>query len=100
MARRYDLILKGGRVVDPANTVDGICDVGIQAGRIAAVAEHLDASSADRVLDVAGKLVMPGIVDCHVHISEWLGGAPGHRMMASVGVITAIDHAGPIDEVF
>lgn len=100
MARRFDLILKGGRVIDPSNAVDGIRDVGIYAGHVAVVAEQLDARSADRVLDVGGKLVIPGIVDCHVHISEWLGGAPGHRMMAKTGVVTAIDHAGPIDEVF
>ncbi len=97
---RFDLLLKGGRVLDPASGVDGGRDLGLCHGRVAAVGEHLDAGAAGHVIDVTGKLVLPGIVDCHVHVSEWLGGHPGHRMMAASGVITAIDHAGPIVEVF
>lgn len=96
----FDVVLKGGRVVDPARRTDAICDIGIRDGRIACVAASLAESDADHTIDVSGKLVMPGIVDCHVHVSEWLGGRAGHRMLAASGVITAIDHAGPIEEVF
>jgi hypothetical protein len=96
---RFDLLLRGGRLVDPQNGVDAVRDVGIRAGRVAAVAERLEASFADATLDLSGKLVMPGIVDCHVHVTEWLGGAAGHRMLAAAGVVTAIDHAGPVEEV-
>ena len=96
---RFDLVLKGGRVIDPANGVDAVGDLGIRAGRIVDRAERLEVADADQVIDVHGKLVLPGIIDCHVHISEWLGGAAGHRMLAAAGVVTAIDHAGPVEEV-
>jgi dihydroorotase len=61
-----DLLLRGGHVIDPAQDLDGIMDVAIAAGRIAAVG-HLDDYQAARTLDVAGKLVTPGLVDFHVH---------------------------------
>jgi cytosine/adenosine deaminase-related metal-dependent hydrolase len=96
---RFDTVLKGGRVIDPANGVDAVGDLGIRAGRIVDCAERLEVADTDQVIDVHGKLVLPGIIDCHVHISEWLGGAAGHRMLAAAGVVTAIDHAGPVEEV-
>jgi predicted amidohydrolase len=96
---RFDTVLKGGRVIDPANGVDTVGDLGIRAGRIVDRAERPEATGVDQVIDVRGKLVLPGIIDCHVHISEWLGGAAGHRMLAAAGVVTAIDHAGPVEEV-
>ena len=51
---RYDLLLKGGRVVDPKNNVDQIADVAVKAGKIAAVAPNLNATEAAAVLDVTG----------------------------------------------
>jgi hypothetical protein len=48
---------------------------------------------------VSGKIVMPGIIDTHVHLSSWLGGRFGHKMLAISGVTTAFDFAGPIDSV-
>lgn len=96
---RFDIVLQGGRVIDPANGVDAVGDLGIRTGRVVASAEQLAVTGVDQVIDVRGKLVLPGIIDCHVHISEWLGGAAGHRMLAAAGVVTAIDHAGPVEEV-
>ena len=58
----YDLILTGGTLVDPANGVEGPRDVGIEDGRVTAVAEQLDPAAARRVIDVSGRVVMPGII--------------------------------------
>ncbi len=73
-APRYDLLLKGGHVIDPANQVDKVMDVAIAAGKIAAVAENLPASEAGKVVDVSGLYVTPGLIDIHFHVGH--GGAP------------------------
>lgn len=99
MAERFDLLLKGGRVVDAATDRDGIADVGIVAGKIAEIGPELNPAAAREVVDVAGKVVMPGIVDLHVHASAWLGGRFAHKMLAQAGVTTALDMAGPMDSV-
>ena len=65
------LLIKGGRVVDPWNSVDGINDVLIENTRIAAVAESIS-EPADEIIDAAGKIVIPGLVDMHVHLIHWL----------------------------
>ncbi|MBI3909522.1 MAG: amidohydrolase/deacetylase family metallohydrolase [Armatimonadetes bacterium] len=72
----YDLILQGGHVIDPANEVDGVRDVAIAGGKIAAVEPDLPVDRARKVINVAGSLVTPGLVDIHVHAyggySGWL----------------------------
>src|SRR5271157_4055743 len=73
-APHYDLLLKGGHVTDPANDVDKIADVAISGGKIAAVAEGIPASEAEKVVDVSGLYVTPGLIDIHFHVGH--GGAP------------------------
>jgi dihydroorotase len=73
-APHYDLLLKGGHVIDPANDVDRVADVAISAGKIAAVAESIPASAAEKVVDVSGLYVTPGLIDIHFHVGH--GGAP------------------------
>jgi dihydroorotase len=63
----FDLLLQGGRVIDPAQGLDAIRDVAVTGGRIAGVAPALDARRARRTLDVRGRLVTPGLIDLHVH---------------------------------
>ena len=65
---QYDLILRGGHVIDPKNGVDAVRDVAIRAGKIAAVAANLPAGAARKTIDVAGLYVTPGLVDIHVHV--------------------------------
>ncbi len=63
----YDLLLKGGHVIDAKNKIDGLRDVGIKDGKIAAVGEHLEAKDALKIVDVHGFYVTPGLIDIHVH---------------------------------
>jgi dihydroorotase len=71
---RYDLLLKGGHVIDPANRLDGVMDVAISKNKIAAVQKDIPASEAGKVVDVSGLYVTPGLIDIHFHIGH--GGAP------------------------
>src|SRR5579864_305061 len=59
-AKKYDLIVKGGRVIDPSRKLDAIRDVAIAEGRIAAVAANIPAGAAETI-DASGKLVVPGL---------------------------------------
>jgi dihydroorotase len=65
--QKYDLLLKGGHVIDPKNRISAIQDVAIANGKIAAVAANIDAASALKVTDVSGYYVTPGLIDIHVH---------------------------------
>jgi dihydroorotase len=65
---QYDLLLKGGHVIDAKNNIDGIRDVAVQAGKIAAVSTSIDPARARKVVDVGGLYVTPGIVDMHTHL--------------------------------
>ncbi len=70
LAAKYDLLLKGGRVIDPSRDIDRIMDVAIAAGRIAEVRPNIPASDAAEVVDVRGKLVTPGLIDIHAHVAD------------------------------
>ncbi|NQT94832.1 MAG: dihydroorotase [Candidatus Omnitrophica bacterium] len=63
------LLIKGGRVIDPANKIDGICDILIEGSKISAVAKDIK-QKAKQVIEAKGKIVMPGLVDMHVHLRE------------------------------
>jgi dihydroorotase len=68
LAQSYDLLLKGGHVIDPKNNVDGRRDVAISTGQIAAVAADIPASAATKTIDATGLYVTPGLVDIHTHL--------------------------------
>jgi dihydroorotase len=70
LAGKYDLIIKGGRVIDPSLGIDAVRDVAIAAGRIAAVEPSMAADSASEMIDARGKLVVPGLVDIHTHAAR------------------------------
>ncbi|MBK9167133.1 MAG: amidohydrolase/deacetylase family metallohydrolase [Bryobacterales bacterium] len=97
---QYDLLLKGGHVIDPKNGISAKRDVAIQDGKIAAVAESIDASRAYKVVNVSDYYVTPGLIDIHVHVYAGTGmrGAysgdnsiypDGHTFR--VGVTTVVD---------
>src|SRR5215472_14665718 len=65
---QYDLLLRGGHVIDAKNRLSAVRDVAIQNGRIAEVAANIDPSKALKTVDVSGLYVTPGLVDIHVHV--------------------------------
>jgi predicted amidohydrolase len=88
------ILIRGGTVIDPANDVHGKYEVRLRGTRVDAVGENLSSGLSDLVVDAAGCLVIPGLVDTHVHLSEPFGGPQGHRMLARAGVTCALDMAG------
>ena len=84
MTVSHDLVLAGGRVVDPETGFDRICDVGIDGGSVTAVGDRLHGAT---IVDVGGLVVAPGFVDLHSHAQT----LPGRRLQACDGVTTALD---------
>ena len=93
-----DRILRGGRVVDPKNGLDGVADVVIENGRIAAVTPNYAGHAAEET-DCTGLVVCPGLVDSHLHLGSVFGSPYGMRMAALSGVTTCLDMAGPLTDV-
>lgn len=90
----YDLLLKGGTVIDPVSGLKGVYRVGIADGKIVDVKEDSHDEDAARVLDLRGKLVIPGIVDAHTHIYDGFRERPGlppDLVGVQAGVTTLVD---------
>jgi dihydroorotase len=95
----YDLILKGGHVVDPSQKLNGVADVGFSGGKVAAVGKSLKGGPKTETRDVSGKIVSPGLIDLHTHV-YWGGtslGIDAEEFCRTSGVTTAVDtgSAGP-----
>jgi dihydroorotase len=93
-----DLILKGGRVIDPANAINGIMDIGIAGGNIARVAPFIPSEEAAQTLDVSGMYVTPGILDIHTHVylfrtsaKSYVEGVNADAHLFPAGVTTTVD---------
>lgn len=96
---KYSLLLKNGRIIDPRNKIDMYGDLGTSGGVVAEVGPQLASSEAEKVIDLEGRWIVPGVIDPHMHVSSWIGNAPGLKMMAREGVTTALDMAGPPSDV-
>jgi dihydroorotase len=83
------LLLRGGRVIDPANGVDGVQDVMIAQGKIERLGPRLDAPAGADIVDARGKIVCPGFIDMHVHLRE-----PGDEYKETVATGTRAAAAG------
>jgi dihydroorotase len=83
------LLIRGGRVLDPANSIDAVQDVLLQDGKIARLGPGLAAPAGAAVIDAAGKVVCPGFIDMHVHLRE-----PGHEYKETVATGTRAAAAG------
>ena len=94
---RFDLVLRGGRVIDPARNLDGRYDIAIRNGKIAAVEPTIAAREAHKSLSVRDRLVIPGMIDTHAHVYQYVTGAFGmnadHVGIRS-GVTTLVDQGG------
>ena len=89
----YDLLIKGGRVIDPAQKVDGVLDVAINGQKIALVAKDISPAEGRQVLNAKGKIVTPGLIDMHCHIFDSIHGISIEPDIAGVkqGVTTVAD---------
>jgi len=89
----YDLVLKGGRVLDPSSGLDGVRDVAVRDGTIARIAPGIPAAEAARAVDVDGKVVTAGLIDLHAHVFEGFTRTGVHPDLAGVlsGVTTIVD---------
>ncbi len=97
-SRTFDLLLKGGYVIDPANGIDGIMDVAISEGKIARVDAAIPAAEAKVVVDAGGLYVTPGILDIHTHVytfrpggKNYIEGMNADAHLFSSGVTTTVD---------
>ena len=87
------ILIKGGRVIDPANKIDAILDIFIQNNKISKVAQNIQAS-AETIIDATDKIVAPGIVDMHVHLRQ-----PGREDKETVATATAAAAKGGVTTV-
>jgi dihydroorotase len=71
--QKYDLLLKGGHIIDPKNKISAVRDVAIANGKVVAVSAKIDPTEALKVVDVSGYYVTPGLIDIHVHVYAGTG---------------------------
>src|SRR5712672_1121895 len=95
----YDLILRGGRVVDPSQKLDAVTEVALADGKVARIGAGLRPETKTDVRDVSGRIVTPGLIDLHTHV-YWGGtslGVDAEQYCRTSGVTTCIDtgSAGP-----
>jgi dihydroorotase len=100
----YNILIRGGHVIDPKNNIDGIMDIAVKDGKIALVAHNIDATQARQVVDAKGMYVTPGLIDLHGHV--FYGTEPDHYLSNGlaavapdgftfrVGVTTIVDAGG------
>jgi dihydroorotase len=95
----FSLVIRNGRVLDPGAGIDGVMDVGVSDGRIAAVERGLPVDNVEKVVDATGKIVVPGLIDLHTHV-YWGGtslGVDADAIARRSGTTTFVDagSAGP-----
>ena len=95
----FDLILRGGRVIDPSQKLDAVMDVAFTDGKVARIGNELKADPGTDVRDASGYIVAPGLIDLHTHV-YWGGtslGIDAEEFCRTSGVTTAVDtgSAGP-----
>jgi dihydroorotase len=94
---KYDLLLRGGHVIDPAQGLDEVMDVAIKSGKIALVQANIPESQSRETTNVSGQLVLPGLIDSHAHVFQYVTGRFGvDADLTGVhsGVTTLIDQGG------
>ena len=89
----YDLLLKGGTVLDPSTGLSGVQDVAVQGGIIARIAPDIAAGESARTIEAAGRIITPGLIDLHAHVFEGVARMGVHPDLAGVyaGVTTIVD---------
>ena len=91
--KRFDLLIRGGRVIDPSQDLDAVRDVGIAGGKIARIEANIPGDEALEVIEAGGKIVTPGLIDIHTHVFPYVGpyGIEPDPYCLHRGVTTAVD---------
>ncbi len=103
MAKKFDVLLKGGHVVDATLDLDARRDVAVAGGKIAAIEPDIPSDDATHAIDVSDSVVIAGMIDTHAHVYEHVGGRFGlNPDMVGVhsGVTTLVDQGGPSNMTF
>src|ERR1700712_2698132 len=89
---KYDLVIKGGDVVDPSQSLRGKRAVGIRFGIIEAIEADIPATRAQKLIDASGKIVSPGLIDLHCHVYPYGSaiGIPADELIAQQGTTTCV----------
>lgn len=100
-AQQYNIVIKGGHVIDPKNNIDENMDIAVKDGKIALVAKNIDEKEGIQVVDAKGLYVTPGLIDIHVHVfngtnldQQYMNGpnaVPPDGFTFRVGVTTVVD---------
>jgi dihydroorotase len=100
-AQTYNIVIKGGHVIDPKNSIDEVMDIAVKDGKIAMIAKNIDAKNGVQVVDARGLIVTPGLIDIHVHVfngitldQQYMNGPfaiPPDGFTFRVGVTTVVD---------
>ncbi|MEI6679401.1 MAG: amidohydrolase/deacetylase family metallohydrolase [Mariniphaga sp.] len=103
-AQTYNIVIKGGHLIDPKNKINELMDIAIKDGRIAAVARNIDAKLAIQVVNAEGLYITPGLIDMHAHVfagtepdrglSNGLSAVPPDAFTFRVGITTIVDVGG------
>lgn len=91
-----DFVIHDCTVVDPKNNIQRQTSIAIEGKKIAEVG---DEAKGRRFASFPGAVLMPGVIDTHVHCTDWIGGSSGYKMLAREGVTTAVDLAGPASDI-
>lgn len=100
---KYDLLLRGGHLIDPRNGISAVRDVAIAGGKVAAIAPRIDPGDAFKTIDVSGLYVTPGLIDIHAHVYTGTGERRSYAgdnsvypdgFALRVGVTTVVDAGG------
>ncbi|HUQ92517.1 MAG TPA: amidohydrolase/deacetylase family metallohydrolase [Bryobacteraceae bacterium] len=94
-AQRYDILLKGGRVLDPASNLNATRDVAISGTTIARIAADIPASEAEKTIDAKGLHITPGLIDLHFHTYGYSGAIFPDDTALLAGTTTVVDAGGP-----
>ena len=105
LAQNYDIVIKGGHIIDPTNNINQVMDLAIKGNKIAAIEKKISANQAKKVLDASGLIVSPGLIDMHTH--NFFGTVPNRYLANSfsavppdgftfrTGVTTVVDAGSP-----
>jgi dihydroorotase len=105
LAQNYDILIKGGHIIDPANKIDQVMDLAIKGNKIAAIEKKISANQAKKVVDASGLIVSPGLIDMHTHnfygtvhnryLANSFSAVPPDGFTFRSGVTTVVDAGSP-----